>query len=232
MTKLMLEGNKDESDDKENRKGNRRETWAPGLAGTHVLPHGRLCNCCSACCAPFSIHYAACTASRVKQVSLYASCCTLTELILYASGVYFAQLKCIALSAIICAHLNHVSGVMKLLTIEPNVQDSVTGRELFRPRLRTALWKRQSHQLAVSLNQRLSLPCPWGWRLSRLHPSAARAWQVHISTVCHACNLAGDTVFSMTVLMQCWTMLPSLAATNLACSSNAPDRIVIEHAGL
>lgn len=36
MTKLMLDGNNDESDDKENRKGNRRETWAPGLAGTHV----------------------------------------------------------------------------------------------------------------------------------------------------------------------------------------------------
>ncbi len=72
MTKLMLEGNKDESDDKENRKGNRRETWAPGLAGTHVLPHGRLCNCCSGCCAPFLIHHAACIASHVMQVSL---CC-------------------------------------------------------------------------------------------------------------------------------------------------------------
>jgi len=79
--------------------------------------------------------------------------------------------------------MNDLSGVMKFLTIEPNVQDSVTGRELFHPRPRIALWKRQSHQLAVSLNQRLSLPCPWAWRLSRLHPSAARAWQVHISTV-------------------------------------------------
>ncbi len=47
MTKLMLEGNKDESDDKENRKDNRRETWAPGLAGTYVPPHGGLCNYCS-----------------------------------------------------------------------------------------------------------------------------------------------------------------------------------------
>ncbi len=35
MTKLMLEGGRDESEDKENRKGNRRETWAPGLAGAH-----------------------------------------------------------------------------------------------------------------------------------------------------------------------------------------------------
>ena len=35
MTKLMLEGGRDESEDKENhRKENRRETWAPGLAGT------------------------------------------------------------------------------------------------------------------------------------------------------------------------------------------------------
>lgn len=34
MTKLMLDGGRDDSEDKENRKGNRRETWAPGLAGT------------------------------------------------------------------------------------------------------------------------------------------------------------------------------------------------------
>ncbi len=168
-----------------------------------------------------------CFPCKASLTVLYASCCTLTELILYASGVYFAQLKCIALSAIICAHLNHLPGVMKLLTIEPNVQDSVTGRELFRPRLRTALWKRQSRQPAVSLNQRLSWPCPLGWRLSHPHPSAVRAWQVHISTVCHACNLAGDTVFSMTVLMQCQTMLPSLAAMNLTYNSNCPDRSVI-----
>ena len=38
MTKLMLDGSRDESDDKENRKGNRRETWAPGLAGAHIQP--------------------------------------------------------------------------------------------------------------------------------------------------------------------------------------------------
>ncbi|KAA6426660.1 MAG: CENPE type kinesin [Trebouxia sp. A1-2] len=40
MTKLMLEGNKDETDDKENRKGNRRETWAPGLAGQRNRKRG------------------------------------------------------------------------------------------------------------------------------------------------------------------------------------------------
>lgn len=34
MTKLMLDGGRDENEDKENRKGNRRETWAPGLAGS------------------------------------------------------------------------------------------------------------------------------------------------------------------------------------------------------
>ena len=37
MTKLMLDGGRDENEDKENRKGNRRETWAPGLAGTVLL---------------------------------------------------------------------------------------------------------------------------------------------------------------------------------------------------
>ena len=36
MTKLMLKGDRDESEDKENRKGNRRETWAPGLAGAQL----------------------------------------------------------------------------------------------------------------------------------------------------------------------------------------------------
>lgn len=40
MTKLMLDGGRDENEDKENRKGNRRETWAPGLAGNSpVHPH-------------------------------------------------------------------------------------------------------------------------------------------------------------------------------------------------
>lgn len=68
MTKLMLEGNKDESDDKENRKGNRRETWAPGLAGTHVPPQ--------------SI-----TMLHALLSVLYASCCALTELILHVVGV-------------------------------------------------------------------------------------------------------------------------------------------------
>ena len=29
----MLDGGRDENEEKENRKGNRRETWAPGLAG-------------------------------------------------------------------------------------------------------------------------------------------------------------------------------------------------------
>lgn len=38
MTKLMLDGGREESEDKENRKENRRETWAPGLAGMQVLP--------------------------------------------------------------------------------------------------------------------------------------------------------------------------------------------------
>ena len=33
MTKLMLDGGRDENGDKENREENRRETWAPGLAG-------------------------------------------------------------------------------------------------------------------------------------------------------------------------------------------------------
>lgn len=33
MTKLMLDGGREEPEDKENRKENRRETWAPGLAG-------------------------------------------------------------------------------------------------------------------------------------------------------------------------------------------------------
>jgi len=168
-----------------------------------------------------------CSPCNASLAVLYASCCTLTELILHASGVCFAQLKCVALSTFVCAHLQELPGVMKFSTIEPNVQDSVIGRELFRPRPKTALWKRQSHQLAVSLNQRLSLPCPWGWRLSHPHPSAVRAWQVHISTVCHACNLAGDTVFSMTVLMQCQTNLPSLTAMNLTYNSNCPDKSVI-----
>ena len=154
-----------------------------------------------------------CFPCKASLTVLYASCCTLTELILYASGVYFAQLKCKALSAIICAHLNHLSGVMKLLTIEPNVQDSVIGRELFRPRPKTALWKRPSHQLAVSLNQRLSLPCPWGWRLSHPHPSAARAWQVHLSNV--SCLRSA----------RC-PMLPSLAAMNLTCNSNCDKHVI------
>lgn len=45
MTKLMLDGGREENEDKENRKGNRRETWAPGLAGESILH----CDVTSAC---------------------------------------------------------------------------------------------------------------------------------------------------------------------------------------
>ena len=37
MTKLMLDGGRQEPEDKENRKENRRETWAPGLAGKSIM---------------------------------------------------------------------------------------------------------------------------------------------------------------------------------------------------
>lgn len=53
MTKLMLDGGRDENEDKENRKGNRRETWAPGLAGTVTEKPGTVLLLCTSIWAPF-----------------------------------------------------------------------------------------------------------------------------------------------------------------------------------
>ncbi len=92
MTKLMLEGNKDESDDKENRKGNRRETWAPGLAGTHAH-HMVDCALIQLLLRPFghSLCCMRCSLCRACLNLLCASFTPWTGLFLHASGVMFCS---------------------------------------------------------------------------------------------------------------------------------------------
>ena len=152
MTKLMLEGGRDESEDKENhRKENRRETWAPGLAGTSSR-HAHASNICAYHCCLLQPCY------RFLHQNLGPSIQLLTHRSWLTS----------------CKHYNQRGGICTLASVYRalctttgcwlRMQGSVIGKGHFRPRLEAALWqKRQSQrrQRGASLNQRLCLLLPW-----------------------------------------------------------------------